>query len=424
MLRPSMLLAALALALPAAAQGPCCDPWVDVGQSLAGASGAPSHEATGSLADGTQLVLELDDAAASSPTWLFAGVTSINAAFKGGIMVPAPQVFVPMATDGAGHISLVSSTPAGLPQGTNLFTQFWVQDAGGPKGYAASNAQQGITPPPPPASNFPADWINGSNCAGDPPIQVTQYGPNTWILRQSKCTNFEGPFMFLLFGQDRAFLLDTGANGINLFAAVNPIVQAWATAHGKVNYPLVVGHTHGHGDHVANDSEFTGKPFTTIVGTSQTAVASFFGLTNWPNEIKQYELGGRTLDIIPTPGHQAAHITVYDRETCLLFTGDMLYPGHLFISGAVSQQNFAKYKASAQRMVDYMADKPIAWVFGNHVESMNIPFQYYPYGTASQPNEHDPYLTRAHLLELNAAVQAMAVPVVEAHADFRIEPSG
>ena len=109
--------------------------------ALAGASGAPSHEATGSLADGTQLVLELDDAAASAPTWLLAGVTSINAAFKGGIMVPAPQVFVPMVTNGAGHISIVSSTPAGLPQGTNLFTQFWVQDAGGPKGYAASNAQ-------------------------------------------------------------------------------------------------------------------------------------------------------------------------------------------------------------------------------------------------------------------------------------------
>ena len=424
--RRSLLAFALVLAAAplVAAQSPCCDPWTDLGQALAGGAGTPTLDATGSLADGTQLVLDLDGAAPSAPTWLVAGLSALSATFKGGVLVPAPDILAPLITDANGRVSLVGTWPLGVPTATTLFTQFWVQDAGGPAGYAASNAQLGTTPPPPPAAQWPADWINGSNCAGDPPIQIQQYGPNTWILRQNKCTNFEGPFMFLLFGQDKGFMLDTGAGNIQIYTAVNGIVQAWATAHGKVNYPLVVAHTHGHGDHIAGDSQFMGKPNVTLVGTSQAAVAAFFGFTDWPNDIRQYELGSRTLDVIATPGHQSAHITVYDHETCLLFTGDMLYPGHLFISGAVSGGNFAKYKASAQRMVDFMADKPIAWVFGNHVEAKNIPFQFYPYPTSSQPQEHDPQLTRAHLLELNAAVQAMVTPQVEAHADFRIEPNG
>ncbi|HEX5011686.1 MAG TPA: MBL fold metallo-hydrolase [Planctomycetota bacterium] len=423
------LLVALVLSLAgttlrAAAQSPCCDPWTDLGQALAGASGAPTFEATGSLADGTQLVFELDGAAASAPSWLLAGFTSLAAPFKGGVMVPEPQAVVPLVTDASGHLSLVGSWPLGVPQATTLFAQFWVQDAGAPKGYAASNAQLGTTPPPPPTGSLPADWINGSNCGGDPPIQIQQYGDNTWILRQNKCTNFEGPFMFLFFGQDRGIMFDTGAGNIPIYTTVNGIVQAWATAHGKVNYPLTVAHTHSHGDHIAGDSQFAGKPDVTLVGTSQTAVAAFFGFQDWPNDIVQYELGGRTLDILAIPGHQAAHIAIFDHETCLFLTGDTLYPGHLFISGAVSQGNFAKYKASCQRMVDFVADKPIAIIWGNHVEAKNTPFQFYPYPTSSQPNEHDPYLDRAHLIELNDAVQAMTTPHVEAHADFSIEPNG
>ena len=419
-----LLLSALSGAR-AAAQSPCCDPWTDLGQSLAGAAGAPYLEATGSLADGTQVTLSLEEAAPSAPAWFVAGLTSLDAAFKGGVLVPALDVLVPLVTDAAGRLSLVGSWPLGLPTGTTLFTQCWVQDAGGPAGFAASNAQLGTTPPAPPAGQFPADWIYGGNCAGEPQLQVQPYDTNTWILRQSKCTNFEGPFVFLLFGQDKALLLDTGAGNIDIDGTVTAVIGEWLAAHGKSSIPLVVAHTHAHGDHVAGDPQFTGKPNTTVVGHSTQEVTDFFGFQDWPNDIVQFDLGGRVLDVVAIPGHQAAHITTFDHETCLLLTGDMLYPGHLFINGAVSQGNFAKYQASIQRLVDFIADKPVAWVFGCHVEMKNTPGESYPYGTKNQPLEHDPQLTREHLLELNAAVQAMgSSPHVEVHDDFIIQPSG
>ena len=55
-----------------------------------------------------------------------------------------------------------------------------------------------------PASNgFPAHWADGLACATEPEVAVWAYDDDTFILRQSLCTNFEGPFLYLLFGEDK-----------------------------------------------------------------------------------------------------------------------------------------------------------------------------------------------------------------------------
>jgi hypothetical protein len=103
----------------------------------------------------------------------------------------------------------------------------------------------------------------------------------------------------------------------------------------------------------------SGKPNTTLVGTSQTAVAAFFGFTSWPNDIVTYDLGGgRVLDVLADPRAPGrAHRGLRPRHGAAAH-GDTLYPGFLFISGAVSQGNFAKYQASIQRLVDFTASRP------------------------------------------------------------------
>lgn len=115
------------------------------------------------------------------------------------------------------------------------------------------------------------NWIHGSeNCEKniDPPIQIVKYNSNTYILRQNKCTNYEAPFMFLFFGENKALLMDTGATkeeGIfPLYETVKGIINDWAETNGEVE--LVVAHTHKHGDHYAGDVQFKGKPNTTVIG--------------------------------------------------------------------------------------------------------------------------------------------------------------
>lgn len=268
------------------------------------------------------------------------------------------------------------------------------------------------------ANGFPPAWPNGSDCANEAPIFVWKYSEDTYILRQSLCTSFEGPFLYLLFGQDKVLLEDTGDGGIPVQATVQGIIDDWLAAHGKASIELVVAHSHGHGDHVAGDGQFANKPNTTVVGTSATAVQNFFGFTQWPDEVRTFDLGGRTLEIVPIPGHQAAHIAIYDPQDDLLLTGDTLYPGRLYVA------TFSQFKPSVHRLATFAQDgnHPIAFVLGTHIEMTTTAGDDYPFQAASHPNEHVLQLGLSHLVELDAAVQAMSGPANEVHDDFIIYP--
>lgn len=266
-------------------------------------------------------------------------------------------------------------------------------------------------------NGFPDQWDDGLSCGSTPDVQVWEYDADTFILRQSLCSNFEGPFWYLLFGSDRAFLQDTGTGDVDGASVVSGIIADWLVKNGKTSIELVVTHSHGHGDHVGGDSQYGGMPNTTVVGNSAAAVQAFFGIGGWPNEIVQYDLGGRVLDIIPIPGHEAAHIAVYDRRDDLLLTGDTLYPGRLYIN------SWSAYQASIGRMVGFVnAGNPVKWVLGTHIE-MNTAGQDYAFGADQHPGEHVVQLEYATLQELNQAVIAMGnSPTYEAHSHFIIDP--
>ncbi|MDC0720492.1 MBL fold metallo-hydrolase [Nannocystis sp. bb15-2] len=263
---------------------------------------------------------------------------------------------------------------------------------------------------------LPAHWIDGTDCGSETQVQIHQYSADTWILRQSLCTSFEGPFMMLLFGSERALLLDTGDGDIPIDDIVHDLVDDWSQAHGGAPIELIVGNTHAHGDHVAGNNSFVGDAGTTIIGIGEAAVRQFFGIDGWPEQIVQYDLGGRVLDIVPLPGHEKAHIAVYDPATGVVFTGDTLYPGRLYIA------DFPTYVASVGRLVDHLADKEVCRVLGAHIEMTNTPGEDFDFMQPSHPDEHPLELDLAHLIELRDAVEAMQEPMIEVHDDFIVYP--
>ena len=264
---------------------------------------------------------------------------------------------------------------------------------------------------------LPASWITGASCPETPVFRVHEYNPDLFILRQSGCSNFEKPFLYLLFGESSAMLVDTGAQTADVAGAVGGVIERWSARHGGRPVALVVVHTHGHGDHIAGDEQFKGRPNTTLVTASPAALTVFFGLRAWPDVPGSYSLSGRMIDVIPIPGHEPASIALYDRRTALLLTGDTLYPGRLYVRDA------AAFTASVQRLVAFTRDKPIAHVLGAHVENTRTPYLDYPQGTTYQPDEHALELGRAHLLELDDALAGMRGAVTR-HAlrDFTIWP--
>jgi glyoxylase-like metal-dependent hydrolase (beta-lactamase superfamily II) len=266
---------------------------------------------------------------------------------------------------------------------------------------------------------LPRAWqISGPQCTANPQFQVHEYNKDLYILRESGCSNYEKPFLYLLFGKDKALLLDTGAGKTDVARVVKSQIDLWLSKHSRESIPLIVAHTHAHRDHISGDADLKALPNTTVVEPKVSAVQAFFGFKNWPAEAVTYDLGDRTLDIVPIPGHEASSIAVYDRQTGILFTGDSLYPGRLYVEDAPA---FAR---SIQRLVDFTRGKIVTHVLGNHIEQTRTAYLDYPIGTVYQPDEHQLELGRAHLLELSQALQDLHGGIERiAFRDFTIWPS-
>jgi hypothetical protein len=151
------------------------------------------------------------------------------------------------------------------------------------------------------------------------PLQVHVYDPQTFILRQSLCASFEGNFLYLLVGSEKALLIDTGAIADSTKMPLAKKVLELLPDKDNAKIPLLVVHTHGHLDHRAGDSQFS-IPSVKVVPADLEAVRAFFGFANWPDGIAQVELGDRTIDVIPTPGHHPAHVIPPDTPTAWVLT--------------------------------------------------------------------------------------------------------
>ena len=261
-------------------------------------------------------------------------------------------------------------------------------------------------------------WIDGVS-ADEPQMQVQRYDDDTYVIRQSIRTNFEGPFLYLLFGRERALLIDTGAGGLKVRPTIDRVIAEWSAGHHRTPIPLIVAHSHSHGDHHQGDAEFQDRPNSTVVGLFPKNVADFFKITDWPNQVVSYDLGGRVLDIIPTPGHQSAHIMMFDRKTRLLFSGDSLGPYRLYIP----MNEVKTYRDSIDRVVAFARDKHVSWILGAHIEMKTSPGELIPDEAPSHPDEHVLEIPYGDLPELQTALHAMGDNLVQqAHRDFVIFP--
>ena len=273
------------------------------------------------------------------------------------------------------------------------------------------------------------NWIHGSDpCSSniDPKFQVYRYAENTYILRQNKCVSRHSPFSYLLFGEERAILFDTGAipdaseeadekeeNGLK--EIVDGIISDWSAKQSRERPRLTVAHFHNHVDHLYADPQFEADDSAVVAGTGLEAVAEFFGITDWPNTTAIFDLGNRALTVIPIPGHTEDSITIYDPWTQFLLTGDSVYPGYIFVP------DWAELTRSMNRLIEFADEHPVSYILGTHIEMTTSPGE--GYGGTYVPNEHVLQLNTGHLLELrDSLVELLDAPAEKVHDDFIIVP--
>jgi hydroxyacylglutathione hydrolase len=179
--------------------------------------------------------------------------------------------------------------------------------------------------------------------------------PRTWAIDEHGQDVF-----YVLYGSERALLVDTGfgygdlaASATELIASVPPL-------------PLAVVNTHGHIDHVtgnwqfrrvyigAEDLPMISHPMPTERREQMLAqmrhsddpalrelFAAGFPSASWgvavPSEIVpihegfEFDLGDRKLEVISVPGHTPGSICLLDRAARLLLTGDDVHCGHIWM---------------------------------------------------------------------------------------------
>jgi len=245
-------------------------------------------------------------------------------------------------------------------------------------------------------------WIHGSSdCTGnlDPAVDVYAHDRTTYILRQNKCLTFEAPFIYVLVGENKVLILDTGAiedqSEFSLYQTVRSVLGQGVLE----TKAILVVHSHSHGDHYRGDAQLKGKPNVTLVKPTGDDVRRFFGFKEWPDSQASVELGGRTLIVIPTPGHQEEAITIYDPQTKWLFTGDTLYPGYIYV------KDWEEYKISIMRLARFSESNDVVALLGSHIEMTSEPGRYYPIGTTFQPKEAVLDLAPDYLRKLSDKLQ-------------------
>ncbi len=130
---------------------------------------------------------------------------------------------------------------------------------------------------------------------------------------------------FLILGSSRAILLDTGAEACSLMELIRSVTDL----------PLLVLHTHGDGDHTANDALFSDiyahpDEFPVIHQFRPDLKAHLHPIGNGTS----FDLGNRTLSVVEAPGHTPGSICLLDRQNRILFSGDTISYGPVFLFGS------------------------------------------------------------------------------------------
>jgi glyoxylase-like metal-dependent hydrolase (beta-lactamase superfamily II) len=177
----------------------------------------------------------------------------------------------------------------------------------------------------------------------------------------------EETISYLIVGNKRALLFDTGLGIGNLRRTTSELTRL----------PIMVLNSHTHNDHVGDnwqfdtvygmDTEFTR---TNAKGSRQDAQSEIapaeicgklpngfdpktyqtrpWRITAFTHDGDRIDLGGRSLEVIATPGHTPDAISLVDRAHGLLFTGDTYYPAPIWLFRP--ETDLDAYAASIRRL--------------------------------------------------------------------------
>ncbi len=202
-------------------------------------------------------------------------------------------------------------------------------------------------------------------------FEVYRVFPDVYAIYEPR--QFEEVISFLIVGEERALLFDTGLG----LAPLAPVIS------NLTDKPISVLNSHSHYDHIGGNHEFEdiagiNVPYALArqAGAPNDMVREFISGDWLPEappgfdadtyQIEPYEidgfvrdgitidLGGVRLEVLHTPGHSPDSICLFDRANRRLYTGDTFYLAPLYAH--LEGSDFDQYAATAARLAALTPD--------------------------------------------------------------------
>lgn len=214
-----------------------------------------------------------------------------------------------------------------------------------------------------------------------PWFTVTQIDANTHII--SEYRHWEETHSYLLEGEDRALLIDTGLGICDISKEVQKLTDKPVTAVAThIHWDHIGGHQYYPDFYVHEDEVdwLTGKfpvPMEVVRGMvidrcelpEGYDVSKYELFQGTPTRILHdgdtIELGNRTITVLHTPGHSPGHLCFWEEGRGDLYTGDLVYKDTLFAYYPSTDPQ--AYLKSLEKIVSL----PVKKVFPAH-HSLNI----------------------------------------------------
>lgn len=146
---------------------------------------------------------------------------------------------------------------------------------------------------------------------------------------------------FVITGQKQALIIDTGAFPVDFLALVRQVTSL----------PFSLCLTHSDIDHITNLDQFDQ---VYLHGDETAGLQDHDIRMKTVKEGDTFDLGGMILEVIHTPGHTPGSICLLDRQHHLLFSGDTVSYGPVYMFG--KQRNMDQYIHSLKKLNDIVSD--------------------------------------------------------------------